>query len=267
MDANRLRRLAAEVDREHRAAMDDVERTLDRRALVRGLGGFAVTVAGITVAVPVLAGPASAQQSTTTVGGAGASSGTTAAGVATTGSPTSAPQATTTTTLPPSKPQTADLVFLAFAQSLELAAVQAYGVALAGTLLSPKVADVGRSFQSHHLDHSQSFAGMAGKAATGVANQSLLTSFGPKLQAATNEAQLVQALFDLESAAVATYTAGLAQLIGTNPAALVASIQPIEARHAAVLGQALNVSIDVYSPVLESTAGALSIEQYPIVER
>jgi len=267
VDANRLRRLAAEVDREHRAAMDDVERTLDRRALVRGLGGFAVTVAGVTVAVPVLAGPASAQQSTTIVGGAGASSGTTAAGVATTGSPTSAPQATTTTTLPPSKPQTVDLVFLAFAQSLELAMVQAYGVALAGALLSPKVADVGRTFQSHHLDHSQSFAGMAGKAATGVANQSLLTSLGPKLQAATNEAQLVQGLFDLESAAVATYTAGLAQLIGTDPAALVASIQPIEARHAAVLGEAINVSIDVYSPVLESTAGAVSIEQYPIVER
>jgi hypothetical protein len=34
-----------------------------------------------------------------------------------------------------------------------------------------------------------------------------------------------------------------------------------------VLGEAINVSIDVYSPVLESTAGALSIEQYPIVER
>ena len=77
----------------------------------------------------------------------------------------------------------------------------------------------------------------------------------------------MQALFDLESAAVATYTAGLAQLIGTDPAALVASIPPFEARHAAVLGQAINVSIDVYSPVLESTAGALSIEQYPIVER
>src|SRR5215471_8916560 len=102
--------------------MDDVERTLGRRALVRGLGGFAVTVAGISVAVPVLATAADAQQSSTTaVGGAGATTGTTAAAVPVTGSPTSAPQATTTTTLPPSRPQPTDLAFLSFAQSLELA--------------------------------------------------------------------------------------------------------------------------------------------------
>ena len=268
MDANRLRRLAAEVDREHRAAMDDVQRTLDRRALVRGLGGFAVTVAGASVAIPALATAAGAQQSSTTlVGGPGSTSGTTAAGVATTGSPTSAPQATTTTTLPPSKPQTTDLVFLAFAQSLELAAVQAYGVALASTLLSDKVAEVARAFQSHHLDHAQSFAGMAGKAATGVANQSLLAKFGPVLQAARTEADLVTATLAVETAAAATYTAGLAQLIGTNPAALVASIQPIEARHAAVLGEALQLPVEDYTPLIETTAAALTIDQYPIVER
>src|SRR5215211_9146204 len=107
--------------------MDGIDRWLGRRALGRGLGGFAATVAGISVAVPALATAAGAQQSpTTAVGGAGATSGTTAAGVVTTGSPTSAPQATTTTTEPPNRPQTADLAFLAFAQSLELAIVEAY---------------------------------------------------------------------------------------------------------------------------------------------
>ncbi len=268
MDANRLRRLAAEVDREHRAAMDDIERTLDRRALVRGLGGFAVTVAGVSVAIPALAGVADAQQSSTTaLGGPGATSGTTVAGVATTGSPTSAPQATTTTTLPPSKPQPTDLAFLSFSQSVELVAVQAYGLAISGTLLSAKVADVARAFQKHHLDHAQSFAGMAGKTATGVANQTLLATFSPKLQAAKSEADLVQLLLQVEDAAAATYTAGLALLIGTDPASLVASIQPIEARHAAVLGEALNLPIDAYSPLLEPTAAALTPAQYPIVAR
>jgi rubrerythrin len=267
VDANRLRRLAAEVDREHRAAMDDVERRLDRRALVRGFGGFAVTVAGVGIAIPVLARAAGAQQSSTTTPGGGATSGTTVAGVATTGSPTSAPQATTTTTLPPAKPQPTDLVFLSFAQSFELAAVQAYGVALASTLLSDKVADVARAFQGHHLDHAQSFAGMAGKAATGIANQSLLAAFGPLLQAASSEAQLLQAALNVEMAAAATYTAALAQIIGTDPAALVASIQPIEARHAVVLSEALELPIDQYTPVLESTADAVTPDQYPIVER
>jgi hypothetical protein len=260
--------LAAEVDREHHAAMDEVERRLDRRTLVRGLGGLAVTVAGISVAIPALATPAGAQQSSTTVvGGAGATSGTTAAGVPTTGSPTSAPQATTTTTLPPSKPQTTDLAFLAFAQSVELAVVQAYGVAVASTVLSAKVADIARSFQNHHLDHAQSYAGMAGKAATGVANQTLLSTFGPKLQSASSEAALALVLFQAEMVLTATYTAALAQITGTNPAALVASIQPIEARHAVVLGEALNLSIDDYSPVLESTSTAITPAQYPIVQR
>jgi hypothetical protein len=268
VDANRLRRLAAEVDREHRAAMDDVERTLDRRALVRGLGGFAVTVAGASVAIPVLAGAAGAQQSSTTaVGGAGSTSGTTAAGVPTTGSPTSAPQATTTTTLPPGKPQTPDLAFLAFAQSVELAGVQAYGVAVASPLLSKEAAAIAVAFRMHHLDHAQSFAGMAGKAATGITNQSLVATFGPLLQAAADEAALLRGLYQFELAATATYTAGLALIIGTDPAALVGSIQPIEARHAVVLGEALNLPIDDYSPVLESTAAAVTPAQYPIVAR
>jgi rubrerythrin len=252
VDANRLRRLAAEVDREHRAAMDDIERTLDRRALVRRLGGFAVTVAGVSVAIPALATAADAQQSSTT----------TAAQTTTTSGP-----ATTTTTLPPSKPQATDLVFLSFAQSLELAAVQAYGVALASTLLSDRVANVARAFQEHHRDHAQSFAGMAGKAATGVANQSLLAKFGPVFQAAGTEAALLAAAVQVEMAAAATYTAGLAQIIGTDPASLVASIQPIEARHIAVLGEALQLPIDDYTPVLETTAAAVTIDQYPIVER
>jgi len=108
---------------------------------------------------------------------------------------------------------------------------------------------------------------MAGKAATGIVNQTLLATFQSAMQAATSEAQVVRALYDAESSLVATYTAGLAQLIGTNPAALVGSIQPIEARHATVLGQALNVPSDQYSPTFESIAAALSPTQFPIVAR
>jgi rubrerythrin len=268
VDANRLRRLAAEVDREHCAAMGgfraELERTLDRRALVRRIGGFAVTIAGVSVAIPALATAAGAQQSTTTVGSQGAS--TTAGGAATTA--TTAPSApTTTTTLPPSKPQPVDLAFLSFAQSVELAAVQAYGLALASTLLSADVAAVALAFQNHHRDHAQAFAGMAGKAATGVANQSLLTAFSPQFQTASTEAGILQATMAIETAAASTYTAGLAQIMGTDPAYLVGSILPIEARHAVVLGQALNLDLDAYSPVFETTANALSPAQYPIVEK
>jgi rubrerythrin len=89
---------------------------------------------------------------------------------------------------------------------------------------------------------------MAGKAATGIANQTLLASFQPALQAAGTEAALVAALYAAETAAVATYTSGLAEIISTDPAALIGSIQPIEARHAAVLGEALNEPVDQYTP-------------------
>jgi rubrerythrin len=145
--------------------------------------------------------------------------------------------------------------------------VQAYGLALAGTLLSPELVAVALAFQNHHRDHAQSFAGMAGKAATGIANQSLLTAFGPRFQSASNQAEVLAAAFALETAAASTYTAGLAQLIGIDPAYLVSSIQPIEARHAVVLGQALDLNLDDYNPVFETTANAVTIEQYPIVER
>src|SRR3954466_1208307 len=185
--------------------MDDVERTLGRRALVRGLGGFAVTVAGIGVAVPALATAAGAQPPPpTAVGGAGATSGTTAAGVPPTGSPTSAPPATPTTTVPPSRPPPTALAFLALAQSFELVLVQAYDTALSTNLLSPKVASTARSFQDHHRDQAQSFAGIAGKAAPGSANQSLLAAGAPSLQSAGSEAQLVQALLQAETASLAT---------------------------------------------------------------
>jgi hypothetical protein len=108
---------------------------------------------------------------------------------------------------------------------------------------------------------------MAGKAATGVANQTLIATFGPVLQAARTEADFVTAVLQVETTVTATYTAGLAQLIGTDPASLVASIQAIEARHAAVLGEALQLPVEQYTPVIETTAGAVTIDQYPIVER
>ena len=125
------------------------------------------------------------------------------------------------------------------------------------------MADVARAFQSHHLDHAQSFAGMAGKAATGAANQSLIAKFGPRPAGRRTEADLLTATLEVETAAAATYTAGLAQLIGTNPAALVASIQPIEARHAAVLGEALQLPVDDYTPVFETTAAAADDRPVP----
>jgi hypothetical protein len=158
------------------------------------------------------------------------------------------------------------LAFLSFAQSVELALVALYGQAVGSGRLNPDNTKVVTGFQSHHRDHAQSFAGMGGKAITNVTNQTLVSTFGARLQSASSEQGVLQVLLDLETAAAATYTSVLGQLIGTDPAYLVASILPTEARHAVVVGEALGSSTSVFAPAFESTSGAFTQAQYPIVE-
>jgi Ferritin-like domain len=283
VDANRLRRLVADVDREHRRAMASFgvdpdapivaetadpppdrgvaeRQSFDRRQVVRRLGGWAAAIAGAGVTVPLLATAAGAQTqpTDTAVNNVGATTSTTPAPIA---------ASTTTTTAPPLAPQTSDLLLLSFAQSVELAAVQLYGMALAKSTISKDTALIGVTFQTHHNAHAQSFNGMAGPAVTGIPNQSLLSSFQGQIDAANTEKDLIAVVLHLEEALAATYTAGLALIIGINPTALIASVLPIEARHAVVLAQALGLSVDTYSPTFEPTTGALTPDQYPIVAR
>ena len=267
---------------------------LGRRQLMRGLGAAAAATAGAAVAVPALATVAEAQQSPTTTGGSGAAttgasgasttaagpqgaghhgrgsgaSTTGASGAATTGASgattTGAP--TTTTTLPPSKPQPSDIAILSFANSVELALVTIYTQALAtGRLGADNAKFVGR-FQSHHRDHAQSFAGMGGKAITNIANQSLVSAYTTRIQAASSEQAILRILLELETAAASSYTGAMADIVATDPAYLVSSILPTEARHAVVYGQKLGAPASDYLPSFESTAGAITPAQYPIVE-
>lgn len=221
MDAHLLRRLAAEVDDEHRESMltiaDDLA-PLRRRVLVGTLVGAGALLLG--------AGRAAAAD------------------------------ATTTTTAPPRQPDEADTSILVFAQSLELAAVAAYDVALASNKLDPTPAAVAALFRSHHLEHAQAMAGAAGKAAKNMANLTILKKFGPILQAAKNQKELLTAAFLLETAAAATYGQALGQLMATDSASLVASIQPVEARHAAVLARVLGLNPADY--LLSFDGGAAS---------
>ena len=221
MDAHLLRRLAAEVDDEHRESMltiaDDLA-PLRRRALVGTLVGAGALLFG--------AGRAAAAD------------------------------ATTTTTAPPRQPDEADTSILVFAQSLELAAVAAYDVALASNKLDPTPAAVAALFRSHHLEHAQAMAGAAGKAAKNTANVTILKKFGPILQAAKNQKELLTAAFLLETAAAATYGQALGQLKATDSASLVASIQPVEARHAAALARVLGLNPADY--LLSFDGGAAS---------
>jgi hypothetical protein len=254
VDSNELRRLAAEVDEEHRLAMrdlrdqvaaevtdaDDAQRA-SRRAFLRrvGVGGALVG------SVPFLAGRAGAQTTTT----------------APQAVPISAVEATTTTA-PPRQPTQDDLALYVFAQSLELAAVEAYGAAAATGLISDAVLPVALAFRSHHLEHANAFVGLA-RRALGQPNPAILEVFGPQIAAAANEEELLSIAFNLENAAAATYIAALGQIEGTRGAEVVASIQPIESRHAVVLGQVLGLDAAEYLPAFQTTDDALDPDDFP----
>lgn len=260
MDWKRLRRLAAEVDDEHREAMraihDDLGDAIfgtgegaqaSRRRFLQGLGlGGSVLAVGAT-GVALTAGSAGAQTSTTT------------------GGPTTTTVPATTTTLPPKSPSPEDMVALAFTQSIELAVAKGYELAL--PKLGAEVLPVATAFAGHHQQHGQAMAGLAGKLATNTANQTLLAEFEPLFADAPDEAVTLKILFTMENAAASSYTSLLGQLTGTNGSQLVASILPIEARHAVVLGQALNLGLRELSPQFEDPSKAVTIGQYPIIKR
>ena len=239
MDVTRLRRLLREVDDEHRDTMRTVTDELttaahgaSRRAFIGGsfaIGGAAAAVLGPPAGVAAAA---------------------------------DAP----TTTAAPKPPQAADLPLLAFAQSLELAVAQVYVAAAATGKLAVEVVAVATTFERHHREHAQAIAGLAGKAATGLANPKLVKEYGDKVAAAKSQADILTIAFQLETAAASTYAYALSVIVGTNPAATIASIQPIEARHAVVLGQVLGRPLIDLAPSFESNAlrDAIDPTKYPV---
>jgi hypothetical protein len=120
-------------------------------------------------------------------------------------------------------------------------------------------------FRDHHKQHAQAHAALAGKAALNTANQTILEQFGPLIEAAGNQTELLQIAHSLEMAAAATYVAALGELVGTDGAVVVASILPTEARHAAVLADVLGVPLLEASPPFLRAADGLSPADYPVI--
>jgi hypothetical protein len=277
VDINELRRLAAEVDEEHCEVMRELSDRIaaevvdagpavspSRRSFLRRLGLSGAAVGTGAIALPLMARAAAAQATTTTVGIQPVAAGptTTAAGALTT---TVAPGPITIA--PPKKPSPEDVAVFSFAQSLELAAVQAYETVLGTGILAAEVQALAAEFASHHSQHGQAFAGLAGKAGTATANQSLIAQFGPLISAAKTQVELLTLLFNLENVTASTYTAALGQLTGTDGAAVVASIQPIESRHALVLGQVAELDPSKYLIPFLKPDDAVTPADYPIIAR
>ena len=147
---------------------------------------------------------------------------------------------------------------------MELAAVAAYTAAGETGLIDPAVLEVATMFAGHHQEHADAFAGVAGDAATGEANQAVLDVFAPKIADAADQAALLQIAQDLENGAASTYFFSLGILQDPTNALAVATILPIEAQHAVVLGQALGQDLEEYVPSFESQAAALNPADFPV---
>ncbi len=157
-----------------------------------------------------------------------------------------------------------DADLAAFAQSVELAAVAAYGAVIDTGLLDRAVAEVADTFSGHHAEHAAEFASFAGDAATNEANQAVLDAFSPQIAEATDQDALLQIAQDLENGAAATYFYSLGILQDRDAAQAVATILPIESQHAVVLGQALGQDLTEYVPTFQGQDGALSPTEYPV---
>lgn len=229
-----------------------------RRALLRGAG---LTIGAATIALPALAGVAAAQEGTDTT----AAGGTDTTGAGGGGDTTAGPAATTTSTLP-RRPEPGDIDVITFAQSLELAAVAAYGEIVDSGQLDDEVTKVVRLFQRHHQEHADSFAGLAGSAAPNQANAAYLDELSGNVADAADQEALLRVALDIENRATAFYIGALEEIVALEPAALVASIAPIDGRHAVVLAQAIGLDPDEYIPDVQTADDAPTPADYPLDE-
>ncbi len=158
----------------------------------------------------------------------------------------------------------------AFAESVELVAVEAYKAAAGSGKLQPAVKTVGELFASHHLAHAQAFAGASGGKATGKPNARLLADpgVGAALNAAIAKGQsdILEFAMAVENMATATYMFALGALQSTAALQLTASILPVESQHATILGMALGKSGKDLFPTaaFETDAAKIDPAKYPV---
>jgi hypothetical protein len=155
-----------------------------------------------------------------------------------------------------------------FAESVELAAVAAYtAAAQSGKVKTPAVLTAATTFASHHMDHAKAFGAFAGDSATAKPNPLLLQTVGDQIREAPDEMAIVSVAFATENAAAATYLFAIGALTSAQALAATASIMPVEAQHAAVLGYVLGKDPKTdtdYLPPFQTQDQALSPSKYPV---
>ena len=195
----------------------------DRRRFVRNLALGGAAVAAGAEAVPALAQSATAQTSTTVAG-------------------------------PPTIPA-GDVTLVNFALGLELAASQLYADMIATGKLTSSALGNARSYESHHNDHAAALTTLNADAAVFTPNAKLLSQVGGQIAAAADQAALMQVAFNLESAMAATHQYLMGTVQSWQTATTEAELEPVEAQHAVVWGELLDLPTGQWMPSFQSTTG------------
>lgn len=170
--------------------------------------------------------------------------------------PTDSTPATAATTAPPRRPTEADVALLAFAQSVEITARDLYRKALdAGSGDEHEASLV--AIAAHHDSYAQAISAVIGTAAPQDRNDDVFGLLGSRFAGITRQTAL--AGHELENQLVVTHRSLLANLVGIEGSALVASIMITEARHAAALA-----AIAGLSPISDIDAYLVTPELVPL---
>jgi hypothetical protein len=239
-----IRRLARDVDEQHRDGMS---------TMANDIAELHAETRRLRATLPEPTGPGAGDR--TWLGKAGLGAATLAIGTT---------ALTLRSMLPASAADLTDADIAAFAESVELAAVEAYKAAAGSGKLQAAVVEVGTTFAGHHTEHAKAFAGASGGKATGKPNPKLLTAVGGQLKAAADQAAILTIAYDLETAAAATYLFALGALKSQAALALTASILPVESQHAVALGSALGKPATDFVPSFQTQDKAVNPADFPV---
>lgn len=221
-----MRTIHEELAERHLGTADDELTSSRRRFLTRAsIGGAAVVIGGTSFSLATMM-------------------------------PTSMAQTTTT------EPSDGDLAIVQFAQTLELAAVQAYEAAVATNRLDTVMAETARTFGLHHHDHADALGTIAGKKAPNAANQQIVQLFAPGIKSATDQNAVLQQLYQLEEGAAATYALALGLIESADTAGTASTILPVEGQHAVAWAQVLKLPVEEWMPPFQTKSDALDPQRY-----
>ncbi|MDQ2727734.1 MAG: ferritin-like domain-containing protein [Actinomycetota bacterium] len=163
---------------------------------------------------------------------------------------------------------TSDKSIAAFAESVELAAVAAYGAAARTGKVTGAALTIAKTFAFHHQAHAQAFGTFAGDGSKAKPNPKLTQSVETMIADAANQTAILTIAYGLENAAAATYLAAIGALGDATALRTTASILPVESQHAVVLGHMIGLAPGddngTYIPAFITTTAAITSGQYPM---